>query len=113
MKIGTRGCPSWQVWVLTLLPGLFPGPLQGSVTGRALKQGKWCLHVEDIRDFALDAHRCVDGTPAGGGPGMVMRADVVGAAIDSVAARMPAGTIFLCMSARGERLTQHALIGHY
>lgn len=96
----------WQAWILTLLPELFPGPLQGGVVGRALVRGDWRLNVNDIRAFALDANCCVDGTPAGGGPGMVIRADVLGAAIDSVSPLMPNGGIFLCMSARGERLTQ-------
>ena len=96
----------WQAWVLTLLPDLFPGPLGGSVVGRALERGDWQLHIEDIRNFALDSHASVDDTPAGGGPGMVMRADVLGAAIDSVASKMPSGGKILCMSARGQRLTQ-------
>ena len=96
----------WQAWVLTLLPELFPGPLQASLVGRALEQGRWRLHVQDIRAFAADRRGSVDDTPAGGGPGMVMRADVLGAAIDSIAGRMPAGGVFVCMSARGAPLTQ-------
>ena len=103
---GTQAENPWEAWVLTLLPELFPGPLRGSVVGRALEQGKWRLHVQDIRCFAGDRHGSVDDTPAGGGPGMVLRADVLGAAIDSVAERMAAGGVFLCMSARGARLTQ-------
>lgn len=98
--------PPWEAWVLTLFPELFPGPLGASVIGRALEQGRWRLRVEDIRAFATDKHRSVDDTPAGGGPGMVMRPDVLAAAIDSVAARMPSGGVFVCMSARGARLTQ-------
>ena len=106
MSKGKKAGNPWEAWILTLLPELFPGPLQGSVVGRALEQGRWRLHVQDIRAFAADRHGSVDDTPAGGGPGMVLRADVLGAAIDSVAERMPAGGAFLCMSARGARLTQ-------
>ncbi|MCY4033239.1 MAG: tRNA (guanosine(37)-N1)-methyltransferase TrmD [Hyphomicrobiales bacterium] len=100
---------TWEAWVLTLLPEAFPGVLGASVAGKALERGCWKLHVEDIRAFATDAHRSVDDTPAGGGAGMVMRADVVGAAVDSVAGRMPEDGVFLCMSARGERLTQERI----
>ena len=96
----------WQAWVLTLLPQLFPGPLGAGVAGRALEGGRWRLHTCDIRSFATDRHGSVDDTPAGGGAGMVLRADVLAAAIDSVHERMPAGGVLLCMSARGVRLTQ-------
>ncbi|GJM03853.1 MAG: tRNA (guanine-N(1)-)-methyltransferase [Rhodomicrobium sp.] len=68
---------------LTLFPELFPGPLGCSVTGNALKQGLWSLDTLNYRDFALDKHRTVDDTPAGGGPGMVMRADVAAQTIDA------------------------------
>ena len=104
--MSTAGDTPWEAWVLTLLPQLFPGPLQAGVVGRALSQDLWRLHACDIRSFAADRHGSVDDTPAGGGPGMVLRADVLAAAIDSVAHRMPAGGVFLCMSARGVRLTQ-------
>ncbi|ODN69199.1 tRNA (guanine-N(1)-)-methyltransferase [Methylobrevis pamukkalensis] len=70
--------------VLTLYPEMFPGPLGVSLAGKALGLGTWSLQVTQIRDFGLGRHRAVDDTPAGGGPGMVMRPDVVCAAIDSV-----------------------------
>ncbi|WP_333834271.1 tRNA (guanosine(37)-N1)-methyltransferase TrmD [Rubrimonas sp.] len=76
---------AWRATVLTIFPGLFPGPLAESLTGRALAEGLWSLQALDIRDFARDKHRSVDGPPAGGGPGMVMRPDVVAAAIDAAA----------------------------
>lgn len=78
---------AWRATVLTLFPEMFPGPLGHSLMGKALKDGLWSLDTLDIRSFARDKHRTVDDTPAGGGAGMVMRADVVGAAVD--AARRP------------------------
>ena len=75
----------WTATVLTLYPEMFPGPLGMSLAGRALDEGKWALETRNIRDHAADKHRTVDDTPAGGGPGMVMRADVVSAAIDASA----------------------------
>lgn len=74
----------WRAAVLTLMPAAFPGPLALSLAGRALESGIWSLEATDIRDFATDRHRTVDGPPAGGGPGMVMRADVLASAIDAV-----------------------------
>ncbi|HEX6958450.1 MAG TPA: tRNA (guanosine(37)-N1)-methyltransferase TrmD [Ferrovibrio sp.] len=74
----------WTARVLTLYPAMFPGPLGQSLAGRALADGVWSLTAVDIRDFARDKHRTVDDTPFGGGPGMVMRPDVLAAAIDSV-----------------------------
>src|SRR5512132_3407092 len=96
---------TFRATVLTLFPEMFPGPLAVSLAGRALKDGRWMLDVRDIRAHAADRHRTVDDTPAGGGPGMVMRPDVLAAAIDSVA---PAGDPRprLVMSARGVPLTQ-------
>jgi len=95
----------WQATVLTIFPEMFPGPLGLSLAGRALEAGIWSLETVDLRDFAPGRHRSVDDTPAGGGPGMVMRADVVGAAID--AARARAGPApFLYLSPRGEPLSQ-------
>jgi tRNA (guanine37-N1)-methyltransferase len=88
--------------VLTLYPEMFPGPLGVSLAGRALREGKWSLDAVQIRDFATDKHRSVDDTPAGGGAGMVMRADVLAAALDSV----PAGRPVLVMTPRGAPLTQ-------
>ncbi|MEP2118701.1 MAG: tRNA (guanosine(37)-N1)-methyltransferase TrmD [Bauldia litoralis] len=91
--------------ILTLFPDMFPGPLGRSLAGRALEEGIWSLEVRDIRDSATDRHRSVDDSPAGGGPGMVMRADVVAAAID---AACPAGDERprLLMSPRGRPLDQ-------
>ena len=88
--------------VLTLYPEMFPGPLGISLAGRAMSEGKWSLDAVQIRDFATDKHRSVDDTPAGGGAGMVMRADVLAAALDSVADERP----ILAMSPRGAPLTQ-------
>ncbi len=75
----------WSATVLTLFPEMFPGPLGVSLAGKALADGVWSLDVRDIRDHAADRHRSVDDTPAGGGPGMVLRADILAAAIDTVA----------------------------
>jgi tRNA (guanine37-N1)-methyltransferase len=88
--------------VLTLYPGMFPGPLGQSLAGRALSGGRWSLEAVDIRAFATDRHRSVDDTPAGGGAGMVLRADVVAAALDGVADGRPV----LAMTPRGAPLTQ-------
>lgn len=85
---GPAQSPSWSATVLTLFPEIFPGPLGASLVGRALTDGKWSLEVRDIRASAKDRHRTVDDTPAGGGPGMVLRADVLAAAIDAAS---PAG----------------------
>jgi len=88
--------------ILTLYPEMFPGPLGQSLAGKALADGIWSLAARNIRDFATDKHRSVDDTPAGGGPGMVLRADVVGAAIDGVAN----GTPVIALTPRGSPLTQ-------
>jgi tRNA (guanine37-N1)-methyltransferase len=93
----------WRASVLTLYPEMFPGPLGVSLAGKALSGGAWSLEVVDIRDFATDRHRSVDDTPAGGGPGMVMKADVLGRAIDAVAED---GRPRLLLSPRGAPLTQ-------
>jgi tRNA (guanine37-N1)-methyltransferase len=91
--------------VLTLFPELFPGPLSASLAGDALKRGLWALDTVDIRAFGLGRHRAVDDTPAGGGAGMVMRADVLGTAINKASAGNPqAPRIYL--SPRGAPLTQ-------
>ncbi len=94
----------WRASVLTLFPEMFPGPLGVSLAGRALASGLWALEARDIRDSATDRHRSVDDTPAGGGPGMVLRADVLAAAIDGagIAPDRPR----LLMSPRGRPLTQ-------
>lgn len=95
----------WRAVVLTLFPELFPGPLAASLTGKALEDGLWSLEARDIRAAATDKHRSVDDTPAGGGPGMVMRADIIAAAIDAARARIP-GLPLLYLSPRGRPLTQ-------
>jgi len=93
----------WRAGVLTIFPEMFPGPLGLSLAGKALAAGTWSLAVSDIRSYATDKHRTVDDTPAGGGPGMVMKADVLARAIDAAAAdRRPR----LLMSPRGLPLTQ-------
>jgi len=93
---------TWRATVLTLYPEMFPGPLGLSLAGRALREGRWACDPIQIRDFATDRHRSVDDTPAGGGAGMVLRADVLAAAIDSVADARPV----LAMTPRGRPLTQ-------
>ena len=96
---------SFRATVLTLFPEMFPGPLGSSLAGKALAAGIWSLEAVDIRDYARDRHRSVDDTPAGGGPGMVMRPEVLAAAIDAAS---PAGDERprLLMSPRGAPLTQ-------
>ena len=91
--------------VLTLYPEMFPGPLGISLAGRACAEGKWSLEAVQIRDFAADKHRTVDDTPAGGGAGMVLRADVLGAAVDHAKTLNPDSPI-LAMTPRGAPLTQ-------
>ncbi|BBE33593.1 tRNA (guanosine(37)-N1)-methyltransferase TrmD [Sphingosinicella microcystinivorans] len=91
--------------VLTLYPEMFPGPLGHSLAGRALGEGLWSLETVQIRDFATDKHRSVDDTPAGGGAGMVMRADVLSRAVDDVLARRPEVPL-LAMTPRGVPLSQ-------
>jgi tRNA (guanine37-N1)-methyltransferase len=93
----------WQATVLTIFPDMFPGPLGMSLAGKALAAGIWQLIPVDIRHFANDRHRTVDDTPAGGGPGMVMKADVLAAALDAVTW---GGRPRLLMSPRGRPLTQ-------
>ncbi|HLT76599.1 MAG TPA: tRNA (guanosine(37)-N1)-methyltransferase TrmD [Ferrovibrio sp.] len=103
---GSRG---WDARILTLYPAMFPGPLGQSLAGRALNEGVWSLRVVDIRDFARDKHRSVDDTPFGGGPGMVMRPDVLAAAIDATVAaagEAAAEQPLIYFSPRGRRLDQ-------
>ena len=97
---------SWQATVLTIFPEMFPGPLGVSLAGQALEAGLWRLDVRNIRDFGLGRHRTVDDTPAGGGAGMVMRADVLGPAIDAARAARSGDAPLIYMSPRGEPLTQ-------
>jgi len=94
---------TWQASVLTILPEVFPGPLAASLAGKAMAAGAWALEVVDIRSFATDKHRSVDDTPAGGGPGMVMKPDVLGRAVDSLPQD---GRPRLLLSPRGAPLTQ-------
>jgi tRNA (guanine37-N1)-methyltransferase len=93
----------WRASVLTIFPEMFPGPLGESLAGKALAAASWSLDVVDIRSFATDKHRSVDDTPAGGGPGMVMKPDVLGRAIDAAAAD---DRPRLLLSPRGTPLTQ-------
>jgi tRNA (guanine37-N1)-methyltransferase len=93
----------WRASVLSIFPEIFPGPLGASLSGKALAAGVWSLEVVDIRNFATDRHRSVDDTPAGGGPGMVMKPDVLARAIDATATDERAR---LLLSARGTPLAQ-------
>ena len=93
---------TFRATVLTLYPEMFPGPLGVSIAGRALGEGKWTLEARNIRDHSVGRHRTVDDTPAGGGAGMVLRCDVLAAAIDAVADGRP----ILAMTPRGKPLTQ-------
>ena len=99
---------TWRATVLTLFPEMFPGPLGVSLAGKALASGLWALEARDIRASATDKHRSVDDTPAGGGPGMVLRADVLAAAID--AADIAPDRPRLLMSPRGRPLTQSRVV---
>ncbi len=96
---------TFRATVLTLFPEMFPGPLGVSLAGRALADGLWSLEASDIRDSATGKHRNVDDTPAGGGPGMVLRADVLAAAIDAASPADDPRPRFL-MSPRGRRMDQ-------
>ena len=93
---------TWQATVLTIFPEMMPGPLAYSLAGKALRNGIWALDVVDIRDFATDRHRSVDDAPFGGGPGMVLRPDVLDAAIDAAGGAGP----LINLSPRGAPLTQ-------
>src|SRR3954449_6332585 len=93
----------WRAVALTLFPEMFPGPLGGSLAGKALKESMWSLHAVDIRRFAKDRHGTVDDAPFGGGAGMVMKPDVLSAAIEATA---EAGMAKLLMSPRGAPFSQ-------
>jgi tRNA (guanine37-N1)-methyltransferase len=95
----------FRATLLSLFPNMFPGPLGQSLAGEALAKGRWSLEARDIRDHGLGKHRAVDDTPAGGGPGMVMRADVVAASVDG-AASADDPRPKLIMSPRGKPFTQ-------
>ena len=96
----------WRATVLTIFPEMFPGPLGVSLAGKALAKRVWALDAIDIRDHATDKHRTVDDTPAGGGPGMVMKADVLARAVDAAGEGYPR----LLMSPRGRPLTQARVV---
>ncbi|KEJ95059.1 tRNA (Guanine37-N(1)-) methyltransferase [Pseudosulfitobacter pseudonitzschiae] len=96
----------WQARIVTLFPGAFPGVLGESLTGRALQDGLWQLHTHDLREHGLTKHRNVDDTPAGGGAGMVLRADVVGPAIADAQSHARGRWPILYMSPRGRRFDQ-------
>jgi tRNA (guanine37-N1)-methyltransferase len=98
---------TFRATILTIFPDMFPGPLGMSLAGKALTAGAWALDTVDIREFGLGVHRQVDDTPAGGGPGMVMKPDVLARAIDSVAVDARPR---LLMSPRGRPLTQQRVI---
>lgn len=100
------GATVWSATVLTLFPEMFPGCLGHSLAGKALDEGLWSLEPVDIRAFARDRHATADGTPFGGGPGMVMRADIVDAALRSLEAGLADGRPRIFLSPRGAPLTQ-------
>ena len=102
---------SWRASVLTLFPEMFPGPLGLSLAGKALRDGRWALETTDIRGFATDRHRTVDDTPFGGGAGMVMRPDVVDAAIGAATAPNPDAPV-IYLTPRG-RLLDQALVREF
>lgn len=97
--------PGFAAHIITLLPDIYPGPLGASLAGRARDMGSWSLNVHDLRDWGVGKHKNVDDTPAGGGAGMVLRPDVLAAALDSVVAQGAPGPV-LAMSPRGKRLDQ-------
>src|SRR5947207_13651937 len=99
----------WRTTILTIFPEMFPGPLGVSLAGKALEKGLWALDAVDIREHATDKHRTVDDTPAGGGPGMVMKADVLARAIDFASASSGARPRLL-LSPRGTPLTQGRIV---
>ncbi|EJL34628.1 tRNA (guanosine(37)-N1)-methyltransferase TrmD [Novosphingobium sp. AP12] len=94
--------------VLTLYPDMFPGPLGVSLAGRAMAEGKWTMTPVQIRDFAADKHRTVDDTPAGGGAGMVLKVDVLAAAIDHARTLAPDAPV-LAMTPRGKPISQERI----
>ena len=99
---------SFAATILTLYPEMFPGSLGVSLAGRALERGDWSCDPVQIRDFATDKHRTVDDTPAGGGAGMVLKADVLSAAVDHALARQPDCPV-LAMTPRGKPITQERI----
>ncbi|WP_371227595.1 tRNA (guanosine(37)-N1)-methyltransferase TrmD [Roseovarius sp. 2305UL8-3] len=106
MDLNPRLSRAWTAQIITLFPAAFPGVLGESLTGKALKDGLWQLETIDLRPFGEGKHRNVDDTPAGGGAGMVLRADVMGRAIDHAAKSAPAGARLIYLSPRGTPFTQ-------
>lgn len=106
MTDSPRLARAWRAQVITLLPQAFPGVLGESLTGRALKDGLWQLDTVDLRRFGEGKHRNVDDTPAGGGAGMVLRADVMGQALDHALQNAPIGAPLIYLSPRGRRFDQ-------
>ncbi|MDX1785479.1 MAG: tRNA (guanosine(37)-N1)-methyltransferase TrmD [Roseovarius sp.] len=106
MTHNPRLANAWRAQVITLLPEAFPGVLGESLTGRALKDGLWSLDTVDLRRFGIGKHRNVDDTPAGGGAGMVLRADVMGAAIEAALENAPQGAPLIYLSPRGRVFDQ-------
>lgn len=110
MDGGERLARAWRAQVITLFPDAFPGVLGESLTGKALREGLWQLEPIDLRRFGIGKHRNVDDTPAGGGAGMVLRADVVGPAIETARANSPKAAPLIYLSPRGTPFTQaHAI----
>lgn len=103
---GSGAQAPWHALVLTLYPGMFPGPLGAGIVGRAVQDRAFALDTIDIRDFASDKHRTVDDLPFGGGPGLVMKPDVVDAALAVAIARAPEGAIAICLSPSGQPFDQ-------
>tara|TARA_R100000005_G_scaffold95557_2_gene77523 strand:- start:21049 stop:21750 length:702 start_codon:yes stop_codon:yes gene_type:complete len=99
----------WTAHILSLFPEMFPGPLGCSLAGKGLERGDWAMTVTDIRDYATDRHRTVDDSPFGGGAGMVMRPDIVGAAIDAARKGSDGVTKVVYFSPRG-RVMDQALV---
>ncbi len=106
MDLNPRLAGAWGAQVITLFPDAFPGVLGESLTGKALKDGKWSLDTTDLRRFGEGKHRNVDDTPAGGGAGMVLRADVMGKAIEAATAGAPMGRPLIYLSPRGVPFSQ-------
>ena len=96
----------WKADVVTLYPNAFPGVLSESLIGSSLKKQKWTLETINLRDFGIGPHKKVDDTPAGGGPGLVLRADVIEPALEKAIAHPPKGRPLVCMSPRGKRFDQ-------
>jgi tRNA (guanine37-N1)-methyltransferase len=97
---------TWHAQVLTLYPDMFPGPLGHALAGKALSDAKWSLQTVNIRDFATDKHRSVDDTPAGGGAGMVLRADILASAIDNAVKKAVENAPLIYLTPRGKRFEQ-------